>query len=127
MATERLHRRSAAQSYSAACALRGPHPHWAIVPLFYSAMHLMLALFEADGLPGECRHTTQHVGLWRNGKRVQWGTNDVVSEYYPDVARFYRALFDAGWAVRYDTLRGAAAPLWGHHQRIEARAGASRR
>ncbi len=99
------------EAAAAACCLRDcNHSAWALVPLFYSAMHLLHAKFALDPAvprdrkcPGRHRSQRNHVGAI-----VTWGMNDTVTAHTPpDVSRCYKSLFNAGHVVRYDlTLLG---------------------
>lgn len=75
---------------------------WALVPLFYSAMHLMHARFDEDRIPEDERHPRQHRSLrGRDGKIREWGTFDVVVARYSGVSSIYRSLETVSRMVRY--------------------------
>lgn len=115
-----FHRFRAAEALGAAQALRTDHPGWALVPLFYSGMHLMHARFDEDGLPPEKRHPDQHKS-YRDGGNIQtWGTLDVVrTEYSATLSRAYTSLFQASYATRYSSpLRGDGARMWADYDVI---------
>lgn len=98
--------------------LRPEHPAWALVPLFYSAMHLMHAQFDRDYLPEGPRHPSGHVHRRTDGQIVSWGTTDVVREHYqPVVSRAYSSLFQAGYSTRYSSpLKGDGQRLWDDYE-----------
>jgi hypothetical protein len=99
---ETFHQRRAAEALEAAQALQPTHPAWALVPLFYSAMHLMHACFDRDYLPEPRRHPDGHVNRWSQGQVVSWGTTDVVRTHYPPrVSKAYTDLFEGGRTTRY--------------------------
>lgn len=110
-----FHSSRAAEALVAAEALRADQPAWALVPLFYSAMHLMHARFDEDDLEDAKRHPGQHKSFRdHNGGIVKWGNVDVVrSEYPAHVSRAYSALFSAGFATRYSSPpNGDGARMW---------------
>lgn len=114
MTHEAEHLTRADAALQAAKALQRSHSAWALVPLFYSAMHVMHACFDRDALPADQRHPGGHKSRWSNGARVSWGTTDVVRALYPTrVSRLYNSLFDAGHATRYRTPPpGDGTRLW---------------
>jgi hypothetical protein len=116
------HRARAADALVVAQALRPSHPAWALVPLFYSAMHLMHARFDTDMLPVDQRHPQRHNSQRDStGNVVKWGTLDVVvMNYPPQVSRAYKSLFSASRAVRYDmaAVPGDGARFWTEYQVI---------
>jgi hypothetical protein len=118
------HRARAADALALAVAqaLRPGYPAWALVPLFYSAMHLMHARFDADGLPADQRHPQRHNSQRdSSGIVIKWGTLDVVvMNYRPPVSRAYKSLFSASRVVRYDmaALPGDGARFWTEYQVI---------
>jgi hypothetical protein len=117
------HEARAAEALAAAQALRTSHPAWALVPLFYSAMHLMHAKFDVDALPAGQRHPELHrTQRDATGAPVRWGTLDVVVQQYPaSVSRAYRSLFQASTAVRYGklTIQGGGSRLWADYEIIK--------
>jgi len=122
MPTAVQHQRSAAAAKAAAESLRVPHPGWALVPLFYSAMHLMHAKFDLDQLPDDMRHPSRHNSHREDGVIAKWGTTDVVRQEYPSpVSRAYSSLLAAGHAARYnpEPIRGDGARLWSDYAVIE--------
>jgi hypothetical protein len=99
------HHRASAACLTVAKALRAEHPTWSVVPLFYSAMHLMHARFIEDSLPAEMQCPRVHKSQWAHGARVKWGTEDVIRAEYPkEVSTGYSSLSAASRAVRYDYL-----------------------
>lgn len=114
MSGENAHIARADEAIAAARALRVPHPAWALVPLFYSAMHLMHARFDADQLPTDRRHPDRHNSYRPGGSIVAWGTTDVVRQHYSTtISRAYTSLVMAGHATRYSSpLRGNGDRLW---------------
>lgn len=120
MSDQKAHLKRAEESLDAAEALRSEHPAWSLVPLFYSALHLMHAKFDADGLPAEQRHPDQHKS-YREGNGVIriWGTLDVVRAYYLGVSSAYSQLFSASLATRYGIPpRGDCSRLWDAYEVI---------
>lgn len=104
----------------AAEKLRPDHPAWAVVPLFYSAMHILHSRFVLDGfVPTECKHPGKHK-TYRNGDVVHWGTTDVVVKFYPaKISRAYRSLYDGGYATRYKSPpQGPCDRLWDDYKII---------
>lgn len=122
MSGEAHHLARAEEALAAAKSLRPEHPAWAVVPLFYSAMHLMHAQFDLDQLPEDQRHPTQHKS-YRDpaaGFVVTWGTLDVVRvRYARPISSAYSSLFSASTSTRYSTpLKGDGARLWDDHRTI---------
>lgn len=126
MSTGEDHRTAAANAYAAATALRADHPEWAVVPLFYAAMHLLHAwLDERANVPVDQRHPEQHTSYRSGGQIIRWGTNDVVARWCPPaVSRAYKSLFNAGRVMRYSLAPylggGADQRLWDDYATIEA-------
>jgi hypothetical protein len=110
------------EAFAAARLLRGAHPSWAVVPLFYSAMHLMHARFDLDQLSADQRHPGQHKSYRdpSTGQVAKWGTLDVVRTVYPrHISSAYSSLFSASTAARYSApIKGDGARLWAEHQVI---------
>lgn len=123
MGRELDHRARAAEAMAAARVLRASHPSWALVPLFYSAMHLMHARFDADGLPPAQRHPIRHNSQRDDaGAVLKWGTLDVVVAHYPrPISLAYKSLYSASRVVRYDmaALPGNGARFWAEHDVID--------
>jgi len=120
VSTETFHIRRADEALAAAGALRNDYPAWALVPLFYSGMHLMHACFDRDYLPDDRRHPDGHTNHWSKGQIVRWGTTDVVRGHYPArISKAYTDLFDGGRATRYSSpLKGDGMRLWDAYQVI---------
>jgi len=125
---DRTHLDLAVESYGIASALRDNGQHaWALVPLFYSAMHLVHARFDADGLGTDQRHP-QHHKSYRDGDGiiVAWGTLDVVRALYPpELSKPYSKLFGASLSVRYGPSppRGDCSSFWDLHEAVRAYTG----
>jgi hypothetical protein len=117
------HRARAADALAVASALRQNFPAWALVPLFYSGMHLMHARFDADNLPPDERHPARHNSQRDpTGNVIKWGTLDVVVRRYPrQISVAYKSLYAASRAVRYDmaAVPGNGARFWGDYQAIQ--------
>lgn len=124
MSAASFHRHRAREAFEAACVLReAEQSAWAVVPLFYSAMHAMHARFDEDELPEDMRHPDQHKSRREGGRILVWGTVDVVrSQYDGTVSRAYTSLFLAGWATRYSSpLVGDGARLWADYETLVSR------
>lgn len=105
MSWEQTHRSESAKALAAAEALKDGHATWSMVPLFYSAMHLVHAVLADHPQADEgMRHPKQHKSYWNDGVRT-WGTTDVVTAICPaKVSRAYKSLFNASHTVRYGTV-----------------------
>lgn len=124
MSDQQTHLDLAVESYGIAVALRQHQPAWALVPLFYSAMHLMHARFDIDGIPDDQRHPDHHKS-YRDpgGAIVAWGTLDVVRDrYLPDVSSPYSQLFAASLSVRYtpSSPKDNFPMFWGLYEAVRA-------
>lgn len=111
-----FHQQRAREALTAAQALREAHPGWALVPLFYSAMHAMHYAFARDVLPSDRQHPEQHVSRrGHSGEIMTWGTLEVVREHYPrGVSQAYSSLFSASLVARYSRpMQGDGARFWG--------------
>jgi hypothetical protein len=72
---------------------------WAIVALFYSAMHYVhSSLADEPNLPKDERNPRKHSGV-DVGSR---GTNQLVRALYPEINTQYRSLYEASRRTRYD-------------------------
>lgn len=118
------HRRQAEVALSAAEELHQTQPMWALVPLFYSAMHLMHARFDEDELCEDKRHPEQHRSRKTNGGRVlAWGTREVVAAHYEAVSVLYRSLDTVSQMVRYKPLVNVdTGRFWSEYDRLAAEA-----
>ncbi len=123
MGRELAHRARASDALAVARALRVSYPAWALVPLFYSAMHLMHARFDADNLPADQRHPLRHNSQRDvSGNVIKWGTLDVVVIHYPPtISRAYKSLYAASRAVRYDSapVPGTGTRFWNDYAVID--------
>lgn len=120
MGREADHQACAAEALAVAKVLRATHPAWALVPLFYSAMHLMHARFDLDGLSQDQRHPVRHNSQRdQAGNVVKWGTLDVVVLHYPrPISLSYKSLYAASRAVRYDmaAVPGNGDRFWSEYE-----------
>jgi len=119
------HLAAAEKAFAAARALRETNPEWSMVPLHYTAMHLLHASFDFDELPPERRHPSQHKSRWKRGggdqHREVWGTTDVIRAVYPAaVSVAYTSLFAASHAARYTALGFSVTDrFWGDYDLIQ--------
>jgi hypothetical protein len=78
------------------------HPDWALVTLFYSAMHYVhSSLADEPNTPKDERHPRAHTSS-QPGAR---GTNQMLLERFPSVAQAYLSLFELSHRTRYDVLQ----------------------
>lgn len=119
MPSRDVHRDAAEQSLKAAQFLANENPEWSLVPLFYSANHLMHAKFIEDGLPADMQCPESHTSSWRGSVRLKWGTLDVVAKRYNKLHPQFSSLFTASLVPRYQggTLR-ATDRFWGEYDVI---------
>ena len=121
MGVQGYHLARAAEARKAAETLRADQPGWALVPLFYSAMHVMHARFDADELPSDERHPIVHKSHREAGRVAWWGTADVVRARYPHVSPQYTSLSSASYATRYgEPPRGDGQRLWDEYEQLTA-------
>lgn len=123
MGTADEHRSACLEARSIALALKASYPTWAVVPLFYSALHLIHTdLASCADIPEDMRHPESHVSTWVNKVRVLWGTSDIVATVYPsDVSRPYKALLKGSHAARYDCMtfdENQEAGYWRSYDRL---------
>ncbi len=125
MPTGDEHRAAAERALHAAKHLRPTHPEWAIVPLFYAAMHLLHAWFDDHAIPVDQRHPSRHKAhRGSSGQILYWGTTDVVANWCGEVSAAYKSLFNAGRAMRYSLVphlgAGADQRFWDDFEKIRA-------
>jgi hypothetical protein len=87
----------------------GPFDDWAVVALFYSAMHYVhSSLADEPNLNKDERNPRKHSGVDQGSR----GTNQLVRALYPEIHTQYRGLYEASWRTRYDIaqLGSAAVP-----------------
>lgn len=124
MSDAATHRRMAEEALAAAEELHPTKPVWALVPLFYSAMHLVHALFDHDALPDDQRHPERHRSLRDQLGTAKWGTQDVVHQRYPEISNDYRSLSTASRVVRYSgVVISNTTRFWDEYNRVAIRAG----
>lgn len=98
----------AKKAFTEATALLNRHHAWAVVALFYSALHMVHALLaENEDLPLSAQHPEAHGG--------PEGTNAIVRNYLKDIDGAYRSLYDASIDVRYHG--GEVTPAVAQHHR----------
>jgi hypothetical protein len=119
---EPAHRASARAALDIATALRDLSPEWALVPLFYSAMHLVHAKLAADGHSGDYGHPKRHfaVRATHTGDVIKWGTIDVVAMQYRQISAAYRELHTMSVKARYEHLNGLKSTdrFWRYYDEI---------
>lgn len=100
------------------------HDDWAVVALFYSALHYVHSMLNDEpDLGKDERHPRKHTAPPgpENGGR---GVNQLVRDLYGSIRRDYASLFEASRRTRYDfDLLKADDPyskLLEQHRRIEA-------
>ena len=78
---------------------------WAVVALFYSAMHQVHSALSGDpDLSKDERHPRKHASPFpvEEGGR---GTNQLVAATMPAINKAYRSLYEASRRTRYDILK----------------------
>ncbi|MEZ0382163.1 hypothetical protein [Mycobacterium sp. pW045] len=111
MGVRKWHLKRAEHHKAASDYLVGHFDDWAVVALFYSAMHYVhSSLADEPGLTKDERNPRKHSGV-EQGSR---GTNQLVKAVYPSISAPYRSLYEASRRTRYDIaqLGTAAIPLF---------------
>jgi len=110
MGVRKWHLKRAEHHKDASDHMLGPFNDWAVVALFYSAMHYVhSSLADEPDLTKDERNPRKHSGV-EVGNR---GTNQLVRAMYPEIHVQYRSLYEASWRTRYDIaqLGSTAIPL----------------
>lgn len=82
--------------------LENDHPDWALVTLFYSALHYVhSSLADEPNLPKDERHPRAHTSM-QPGAR---GCNQLVHAMYPSIATAYMSLQELSHRTRYDVQK----------------------
>lgn len=98
----------ASKAFAEAEALANRHHEWAVVAMFYAALHMVHAFLPlAPGVTYAHQHPETHGG--------QDGTNTIVRRHLPEIDDAYRSLYDASIDVRYHGGRVSHAVA--HHHR----------
>jgi hypothetical protein len=114
------HFKSAAVAYQIAEKLRSSDPAWSLVPLFYSAMHLVHGVLAERG-SGDYYHPKLHWAVRDDHDQIaRWGTMDVVVLELASISAAYRELHKVSELVRYKHLDslGDASRYWGYFEEI---------
>ena len=110
MGVRKWHLKRAEHHKKASDFLLNHFDDWAVVALFYSAMHYVhSSLADEPQLGKDERNPRKHSGV-EPGSR---GTNQLVKALYPEISTSYRSLYEASRRTRYDIaqLGPTAIPL----------------
>ena len=87
-----------------------PYPDWAMVALFYSALHYVhSSLADEPDLGKDERHPRKHTGFEMGAR----GTNQIVVSQYGQIATAYSSLFELSHRTRYDIAQLGAMTVPG--------------
>lgn len=110
MGTRAWHLERAKHNKKASDFLASQFVDWAVISLFYSALHyVQSSLADESSLGKDERHPRKHSGN-EIGCR---GTNQLVAAMYPQINTQYRSLMEMSHRTRYDvhTLGPTALPM----------------
>jgi len=110
MGARKWHIKRAEHHKNASDHLLGHFDDWAVVAMFYSAMHYVhSSLADEQSLNKDERNPRKHSGV-DVGSR---GTNQLVKALYPQIHVQYRSLYEMSRRTRYDIaqLGSTAIPL----------------
>lgn len=110
MGVRKWHLKRAEHHKAASDYMLSQFDDWAVVALFYSAMHYVHScLADEQALCKDERNPRKHSGV-DVGSR---GTNQLVKALYPQIHSQYRSLYEASRRTRYDIaqLGPLAIPL----------------
>ena len=110
MGVRRWHIKRAEHHKKASDHMLGQFDDWAVVALFYSALHFVhSSLADEESLAKDERNPRKHSGVGLGSR----GTNQLVQALYPQIHVQYRSLFEASLRTRYDIARlgSAAIPM----------------
>lgn len=111
MGVRKWHIKRAEHHKNASDHMLGDFDDWAVVALFYSAMHYVhSSLADEVDLCKEERNPKKHSGVVVNSR----GTNQLVLAKYPQINLQYRSLYEGSRRTRYDIaqLGSMALPMF---------------
>ncbi|QHD84420.1 hypothetical protein GR168_02690 [Gordonia sp. JH63] len=110
MGVRKWHLARAAHHKEVSDFLLDRYPDWAMVALFYSALHYVhSSLADEEDLGKDERHPRKHTGL-EPGAR---GTNQMVAAKYAQIYPAYMSLFELSHRTRYDMAQLGAMTVPG--------------